>query len=47
LIKKGGKIVNRGDQLAQGNEIAIILPNHEIKATVDEIRNFDGKEVNL
>jgi exodeoxyribonuclease VII large subunit len=47
LIKKGGKIISRGDQLTQGNEIAIILADREVKATVNEIRNYDGEEVNL
>lgn len=47
LIKKGGKIISRGDQFEQGNEIAIILAYREIKATVNEIRSYEGKDIKL
>jgi len=47
LIKQNGRIMSKGDQIAQGNEIAIILADREITATVNEIRNYDGEEFNL
>lgn len=47
LVKQGGKIMSRGDQIEQGNEIAIILADREISATVNEIKNYGGEEFNL
>ena len=46
LIKKGGKIISNGNQIGTGNEIAIILADREITATVNDIKNYDG-EFNL
>jgi exodeoxyribonuclease VII large subunit len=47
LIKQDGKILSRGHQLKEGNEIAIILADREISATVNENKEYDGREFNV
>ncbi|MFD1256952.1 exodeoxyribonuclease VII large subunit [Mucilaginibacter terrae] len=47
LIKKNGKILGRADKLEKGNEIAIILADREVSATVNENKKHDGSDFNI
>ncbi|WP_202703806.1 exodeoxyribonuclease VII large subunit [Flavobacterium sp. UGB4466] len=47
VIRKNNKIVNGAENIKEGEEIEILLKNTVLKSTVNEIKQYDGKDTHL
>jgi exodeoxyribonuclease VII large subunit len=47
MIKQNGKIINNPASVSPGDQIDVILAGQEIKATVKDKKEYDGRDFNL